>query len=377
MREGTSKPRNQWFRTRALRNCQCSTAKIIDEPAKIMTRYEGLRVGYARLILSALVILVAYGIVQSLGKLESAPSAKPGAGDFALYQRISERVRNGESYYLTTYQELSSHSYATTSVFDFRLPTLAFIMAYLPIRVMAQWLLAALGFLNIIVWVRYWADDEKSKDNAFIGGCLLVGASLMCFVPAASFFHESWAGTLISISLISHAKRRWLPSVFAGLLALVSRELSLPFVLIMMLFAFYEGRLREALAWLLGLLLFFICFGIHASLVAEVTQDSAVSGSRWLQMGGWSFVLRTAQYNGFLLILPLWVTAIVLPLGILGPVGWPHIKLEAAGNDFSLCDSIPIPRAGFQCVLGIYVRELTSGRFGLRVSVAEEPPASC
>jgi hypothetical protein len=42
----------------------------------------------------------------------------------------------------------------------------------------------------------------------------------------------------------------------------------------------------------------------------------------WLQFGGLGFDLGTATFNGLFLLLPVWVTALYLPLALLGLCGW-------------------------------------------------------
>jgi hypothetical protein len=42
----------------------------------------------------------------------------------------------------------------------------------------------------------------------------------------------------------------------------------------------------------------------------------------WVVFGGWPFVLSTARTHPYLFLAPSWVTAIVLPLAILGLSGW-------------------------------------------------------
>ncbi len=286
------------------------------------SRYADLSSGPARLVLLVLACLIVYGVFIAQDLTWSKENTAPGGGDSDNYQRIAERVRNGEDYYQAANLELSSNNYRTSSVFDFRLPTLAFLMALVPKKGMAQFLLGAMALLNMFLWLRYWLEQEKSVLNASLGSLLLLGSSMPCFLRIPSFFHEVWAGTLVSISLVTYLDRKWAISVAAGIAALCFRELALPFVLIMLGFALYERRFREVLAWLAGLAGFALYLGIHASLVAEVAQESALTGSRWLSWGGWTFLLRTAQSNAFLMLSPKWVTAVAFPLALLGLVGW-------------------------------------------------------
>ena len=135
--------------------------------------------------------------------------------------------------------------------------------------------------------------------------------------------HEFWAGTLIALSLAAYGRGWRFVSVICGLAALSLRELTLPFVCVMMVLAYREGHRREALAWLIGS----HCFRwrITASLVYSYKLDHGkrlgLEGG-WIVFGGWRFVLDTAKMQPLLLIAPPWVTAIILPLALLGLAGW-------------------------------------------------------
>lgn len=43
----------------------------------------------------------------------------------------------------------------------------------------------------------------------------------------------------------------------------------------------------------------------------------------WVQFGGPSFMLATAQMNGLFSIMPIQVTAVALPVAVLGLIAWP------------------------------------------------------
>jgi hypothetical protein len=292
------------------------------------TRYAGFTPMQARLVTLVVAIAIAYGLTLTQDLTWTKKLADPASGDSANYARIAERVRNGENYYAAAHYELKNNNYRTSSVFDFRLPTLALLTANMPKPVMAQFLLGALGVVNLFLWLRYWLELEKSLLNACLGGILLMGSTLPCFLSVSSYFHEIWAGTLLSISIVTHSDKRWGVSVAAGVAALFFRELSLPYLLIMLAFALREKRMQEAQAWLAGLVAFAIYLGIHASFVSGVAEESALTGSRWLQMGGWKFLLRTTQSNALLLLSPDWVKAVAFPLALLGLAGW-NSKLGA------------------------------------------------
>jgi hypothetical protein len=152
-----------------------------------------------------------------------------------------------------------------------------------------------------------------------LGGLFLSGPVIYSLFPGTFLFHEFWAGTLIALSLAAHAMGWRHVSVISGLMALFLRELSLPFVCIMMVLACKEGQRRETLLWIIGLSVFCGEFLLHWTIVSNLNAGhDRFSGGEWIVFGGWPFVLNTAQMNPFLIALPPWVSAVVLPLALLG-----------------------------------------------------------
>jgi hypothetical protein len=180
-----------------------------------------------------------------------------------------------------------------------------------------------LAITTLLIWMTVFHQNQYAFWQVFLGGLLFSGPVIYSLVPGPFLVHEFWAGTLIALSLGAHARGWRYTSVAAGLVALFLRELSLPFVCIMMLLAYWEGQRREALLWFVGI----ICFGgelfIHWSIVSKlITADDFVLQGGWIVFGGWPFVLSTAQMHPFLLMVPAWCTAIILPLSLLGLTGW-------------------------------------------------------
>jgi hypothetical protein len=135
---------------------------------------------------------------------------------------------------------------------------------------------------------------------------------------------------LLTISLAIHHRRYWIGSVAVGTVALFFRELALVYIGAMALAAWFTGRKREAFGWLFGCAVFLTGLAIHASIVSGHLSGDA-SGKSWLALGGWPFVLTTADWNFLLLVTPGWVTAIVAPLALVGAVAWrSHLGLQVS-----------------------------------------------
>jgi len=105
-------------------------------------------------------------------------------------------------------------------------------------------------------------------------------------------------------------------------LAGLIRELAMPYLLVMALFALIERRRGEAIAFALALAVDAAALALHAhAAIALETARDLVSPS-WVALGGWAFALRTAQWNAMVPVLGPWVTAVIVPLALVGTAGW-------------------------------------------------------
>jgi hypothetical protein len=111
-------------------------------------------------------------------------------------------------------------------------------------------------------------------------------------------------------------------SVASGLLALFVRELTLPFVVVMLLMAHRERRREETIAWLLGIAVFSLYLAVHAIAVSGMLVESDRANDTWIQFGGWSFVLATTKWTLPTFFSPWWVDVVLLPLVLIGVTGW-------------------------------------------------------
>ena len=71
--------------------------------------------------------------------------------------------------------------------------------------------------------------------------------------------------------------------------------------------------------WAFALLAYGAFYAWHWMQVSALIGPSDhAAATDWLQFGGVTFVLRTAAFNGVLLVLPYWVAAVALVIGLLG-----------------------------------------------------------
>jgi hypothetical protein len=295
-----------------------------------MSKYFGLRdyhssnltAGRAVFVIALLIASILYGIVV-FRPLPYVEEVKQREGDLKCYQTIVEQIHAGRNYYAIAGEELRKRSYPTGNVFNWRLPALAWMLGKLPSIRTGQMMAFILATITLLIWLMVFIREKYAFWQVFCGGVILSGPITYSLIPGPFLSHEFWAGTLIALSLAAHARGWRYASVVSGLMALFLRELSLPFVCVMMILAYREGQHREALIWFTGILAFGGELLLHWTIVRKLitANDRALPGG-WIVFGGWPFVLGTAQMNPLLLISPPWVTAIMLPLSLLGLAWW-------------------------------------------------------
>ncbi len=274
----------------------------------------------ARLALLFGFALFAIGLL--LAALGTAPPptdpAAPLHGDAATYAEIVTRMRSGAPYYDAAHQVLRTNGYGTASIFNWRFPLWPTLLALLPGLGWAQALLGLLGLAAIALVANEWRTTLGVPGTAI--AALLATISLGGLLATESvLFAEVAAGVLILLSFGAYAAdRRWL-GVGAALLALFVRELAAPAVLVALLFAVRDHRPREVVVLLLGVAAFAAAYVLHAAAVlSRLGPEDLAYAEGWLQFGGLGFLVRAGQFNGLFALAPVWLAALLLPLGLLG-----------------------------------------------------------
>jgi hypothetical protein len=275
----------------------------------------------------AVVALAALLVVWSLAVISwpratAVDSTPQGGRDLEAYRRIVERVHGGENYYSAAGAELRAGGYATSSVFNWRPPIYAWLLALFPTPVWGQVLLGVLALLALAL---AYAGDRAGHGagHALLLIVTMVGAFLWCVDGEAYFSQELWAGVLIAVAVGCFGSQcRW-GGIAAGLAALWLRELALPFVIVAMFVAWRERRWRELAVWCLGAGANALFLAWHAWQVQQhLTGHELAEASGWFQFGGPAFVVRTSQMNVWLFNLPAWVAVIYLITALVGFASW-------------------------------------------------------
>ena len=265
----------------------------------------------------------------NLRRMPSCPALSP---DLALYRQVIADVRGGRDYYAAAHDGLLRHEFPVASPLNWRLPTYAWLSAFVPSDVWIQCLLVGLALAGIALAWRASREVFGSNWISLVVVALSCGVACWSVTGAAFYAQESWAGILLLLSLSAYLLGgRWrVLALVAGLAALGWRELALPYCAIACALATWHGRWPEASGWLLGILGF---FGFYAWHVIHVQHELGIANQQvstqvhqWLTCGGVPFLIRSARMNGLLFTLPDPLLAAYVTVAI---IGWPLSQLLA------------------------------------------------
>lgn len=255
-----------------------------------------------------------------------ASSQSDSRNDMEFYHKVVVGVRDGQNYYDVARENLPDYFQRYGSVFNWRLPTYAYVLAFLRNDAMVR--IVLLGLILIAVVMSYHAERQVLglwPSNAI---ALLLFIVLGWVFQDAIFTQELWAATLLAVSLGAWGIECRSLAVAAGLAALAFRELMLPYPVVAGLVCYWSGRRRESFVWLTGIVLFFVYLLWHRAQVQhQLAQMPPVTGGsvdQWLRFGGIDFLLLTGRMtNVFLFPLPGGVVFLTLWLAFLGFVLMP------------------------------------------------------
>ena len=273
----------------------------------------------------AAALLLVVGVVILVGVVLGGSAQVPSADlpdsktDTALYEAIITRVQHGENYYEAAAIEQRERGYALRPAMAMREPTLSYAAAAVggikPLRVVKL----LFGIAAVLVMVLTLERLSRGRVMWWAAAGLTAGSAAALFAPRYVVLHESWAALFIMVSLLVRREgRSAVPSVICGLLAVAVRELAFPFMVVMALLAWFEGRRREFWQWVVAGGIFLMGYSVHYGLVLSHTTVADTVSQGWLAAGGWPFALGTIRESSPLSTVPFWVTAVVVPLALLG-----------------------------------------------------------
>jgi hypothetical protein len=245
-------------------------------------------------------------------------------GDVSMYRRTIDDMRQGKDYYAAAQQELLAGHYGMQSVFNWRTPALTSFLAWFPNVLWPQAL-----FIAITVAAAALACKMMSLDIGRFGLYAAIAIEVLCLAlcapPGSIVLSEIPTGVLILLSASAYGIGQRKLGFGAGVLALFVRELAAPYALVCAFLAWRERRYGELAAWLAAFVCYLAYFLWHYHMVQlHLRPADSADPAGWLQFGGPAFVLSTASFNGLFLVAPMWVSALLLPLGYLGLLAWPR-----------------------------------------------------
>jgi hypothetical protein len=257
---------------------------------------------------------------------DAVPAIDSDQNDMAFYRQIVAGVRDGRNYYDIAREIMPSY-YRYGSVFNWRLPTYAYVLAWLGGDVAIRGVLLTLIVVGL--WLNFRAELREINLWAAVATVALLFIVLSWVFQDAIYTQELWVATLLTLSLGAWGMQyRWL-AVLAGVSALAFRELMLPYPVVAAAVTWRAGRRRESMAWLCGMASFFIFLWWHRGQVQlQLAQMPPVTNGagigQWLQWGGFDFLLMTGRLtNVFLYPVPGGIVFVCLWLALLGFVAMP------------------------------------------------------
>jgi hypothetical protein len=274
-----------------------------------------------RALLALAVALSLWGAVASLTApppIDVAPVA-PMARDAELYRAVAARVAAGENYYAAAATEQRARHYPLKPFVTVRPPLLAEATALAGGPATMGIGLQLLVLAALIATILRLRSLDLSRSERIAALSLLVVAQ-----PDLALWHEAWAATLVTLALAIHRPGRWWPSVAVALLAALTRELAIPFLLVMGFWALVEKRRAEAAAWGAALAIAAAALGLHAHQVAAVVTAADAISPGWSGAGGWPFVASLLARTSAFAILPAGIATALIPFAFLGWAGLSH-----------------------------------------------------
>ncbi|MFM5907606.1 MAG: hypothetical protein ACKOPO_08480 [Novosphingobium sp.] len=236
--------------------------------------------------------------------------------DIRLYHDIAEKVRTGTPYHRAARDLQHVHDYPTQPFVSVRLPTLAHMAAAFGWPAL-QGILAGFLLLAVVCWYSLAARRAPGLEPILVGVMILLGGAMVS-QPGLIAMHDFWAGVLTCAAMTFRGTRRWPVAVLLAGLAILIRELAVPFAALALAFAVYERRRGEAMGWAALLAIIAVVMLLHAQAVHAVVLPTDKQSAAWSGLRGLSGVLHDLTDTSVLNNLPMPVAFVLIPLGLLG-----------------------------------------------------------
>lgn len=282
----------------------------------------------AALLLALLAGLMLIGLDRSAPPVNpnlsspALPKAEGMIGDHALYLMVLRKMEAGAPYYRTVAEVHRYYGYPLRPFPAVRLPTLETLLSIIGLP--AGTVLASLiGLAALLAWRRRLANDPDLPPYARFAVLAMAVNMGQLMSGQWVLMHEVVAGALIALALALYRPERPWAALATIAAALAIRETVLPVAMLFGLFALIDRDWRAAGAWVGVGVVFAIGIAFHAEAVAEVVRADDLTGRSWASFGGWdNYIAFIYQTSGLRFVTPMWVTAVLTPLALLGWLAW-------------------------------------------------------
>jgi hypothetical protein len=283
----------------------------------------------ARLTFVLIAALFLLGLPTGGGKPPASYGSK-GPSDQDLYRAVIHRLKQGEPYPRAAVEEHRRRGYPLRPFVVVRPPLLAVALSWAPNLILPFILEILLVIAAVWAWVaRLRSTLPPGRSIGWTALLVFTGAVSGMSGTGAAVIHEVWAGLLIALSLALRSDRRYAASIAFGLLAALIRELAMPYLAVMAVFAATDRRWREAGAFAAALAVSGVALWLHGQAIDALVTPHDLRSPGWVRFGGWPFVLQAGFWNAIGAALGPWARALLIPAALVGAFAWPDRRLVA------------------------------------------------
>jgi hypothetical protein len=274
--------------------------------------------------------------------------SKEDYSDVQLYRDIAGRVSRGENYYNAAAVQQRLHRYPLRPFITVRPPALAMITVVLGESVYAK-IIGLIGLLAAALMGYRIYEQTRSPWFAALCALPICAATIVLGFTKLTMLHECGAAMLLCLAITLRTPERYIGAALAALVASLIRETAIAVPLMMLVFAAFEKKFREATVWAAVIAAFAFYIGWHAHMVSAVVIPTDLTSPGWGASLGWSYAVQAVREHSVLALLPPSVAALILPVALFGWLFW---KSPLALRGFGAV-------AGYTLMVALFARDNT------------------
>jgi hypothetical protein len=294
------------------------------------------------------VALTSVSVLLPNRHVSTYAKSKEDYSDVRLYRDVAGRVSRGENYYEAAAAEQRRHGYPLRPFITVRPPALAMITVALGESVYAK-LIGLIGLLATALLGYRVYDQTRSRWFAALCALPICGATIVLGFTKLTMLHECGAAMLLCLAITLRTPERYIGAGLAALAASLIRETAIAVPLMMLVFAAFEKKFREAAVWAGVVAVFALYISWHAQMVWNVVRPDDLSSPGWGSSLGWGYAVQAVREHSVLALLVPSVATFVLPVSLFGWLFW---KSPLALRGFGAV-------AGYTLMVALFARDNT------------------